>query len=73
MYSVTGTPLMVPVPTFCTSVALASIWDWLSGLLLVAWLKSWLRLIPVLLLRAETGISSQGLAVQLLGEEDHFR
>ena len=39
VYSVTGTPSMVPVPIFRTSLAPASIWDSLSGLLFVVWLK----------------------------------
>ena len=73
VYSVTGTPSMVPVPTFRTSLAPASIWDSLSGLLLVAWLKIWLRLIPLLLLRAETGITSHGLVrCSSWVRKDHF-
>jgi hypothetical protein len=74
VYSVTGTPSTVPVPTLRTPVAPVSSWDSLSGLLLVAWLKSWLRLIPLLLLRADTGITSHGLVVcSCWVSSDHFR
>ena len=74
VYSVTGTPSMVPVPTLRTPLAPASIWDSLSGLLFVAWLKSWLRLTPLLLLRADTGIASHGLVVcSCWVSNDHFR
>ena len=74
VYSVTGTPSMVPVPTLRTPLAPASSWDSLSGLLLVAWLKSWLRLTPLLLLMADTGITSHGLpACSSWVRKDHFR
>ena len=61
------------MPTFRTSLAPASICDSLSGLLLVAWLKSWLKLIPVLLLIDESGIPSHGLVrCSSWVRKDHF-
>src|ERR1700761_1283999 len=61
VYSVTGTPPMVPVPTWCTDVAAASIWDWTSGPLPVAAPMNWLRSIPVLLLAVATERDIHGL------------
>jgi len=73
VYSVTATPSMVPVPTLRTLVAPSSICDSLSGLLLVAWLKSWLKLIPVPLLSDESGIPSHGLVrCSSWVRNDHF-
>ena len=60
-YPVTGTSAIVEVPTSRTPVAPASISDWLSGLSPVAWLSSWVRSIPVLLPRVDSGIASHGL------------
>jgi hypothetical protein len=62
-YSVTGTPPSVLVPTWRTPLAAWSSCESVSGLSLLAWLKSWVRLMPLLLLSVDTGTEIHGLLV----------